>query len=420
MAITLGRGRQKEIYLNGFLGRKIRLPFDFNELEKQAENKLGKKAFGYIAAGAGSSRGIQNNLDAFCDYTILPRMLNGSDHPELGLSIFNTQLPFPLLFAPVGVLGLAHPKGDLEMTEASKLTGMPMIQSNQASFSMEACAEVLHNTDHWFQLYFGKSRDLVESMVHRAKLTGNKAIVLTLDTTILGWRNKDLANGFLPFMYGLGIAQYTADPVFKQLMEKCDLTTGEQLNARPGIQDAITLFSSYPDSLINNFKTRNPVKAVKTFLDLFSKTDLSWDDVRWLREQTKLPLLLKGILHPEDARKAIDYGIDGIIVSNHGGRQVDHVHSTLDSIVEIKKVIPEEFPLILDSGIRKAADIFIAMALGAKAVCVGRPYVYALALGGRDAVVEYIQNLVSELQITMSLVGCKSLSEINRDCIQNK
>lgn len=418
MSFLIGKSRQREIYLNGFSGLKSKISFNSAELEHLAKDKLSKNAFGYISTGAGSNKGIRNNLDAFSKYAIIPRMLNGTDEPKLASTILNTNLPFPFLFAPIGVLGLAHPKGDLELAMASKMISVPMIQSSQASFSMEDCAEVLKDTDRWFQLYFGKSKELVESMVSRAAESGSKAIVLTLDTTILGWRNIDLENGFLPFVYGLGIAQYTSDPVFKNLMKKISLKSdGETAHYFPGIANLITLFTSYPDTFLNNLITKNPIRAVRTFSDLFSKPELNWDDVKWLKSITKLPILLKGILHPEDARKSLDLGIDGIIISNHGGRQVDHVISTLDALAQIKKVVPENYPLLMDSGIRKGVDIFIALALGAKAVCLGRPYVYALALSGKEGVAEYVQNMASELQITMSLVGCKSLTEINRDYI---
>lgn len=417
MGIPIGRSRQREIYLNGFSGIKSKIPFDSDELEKQARLKLCKKAFGYIYTGAGSNQGVRNNIQAFNQYSILPRMLQGSESTDLSSVILDTKLPYPFLFAPVGVLELAHAKGDVELARASKITGVPMIQSNQASCSMETCADVLDGTDHWFQLYFSKSRALVESFVQRALESGNKAIVLTLDTTILGWRNIDLANGYLPFLYGKGIAQYTSDPIFKKLMK--DAETKSTSNKTPGILDLIELFKSYPDSFVNNLKSKNPVKAVRTFVDIYSKPDLSWDDIKWLKSISKLPVVLKGILHPEDAKKALDHGIDGIIVSNHGGRQVDNVHSSLEALVEIKRVLPDTYPLLLDGGIRKASDVFIALALGAKAVCLGRLYVYALALGGKEGVTELIQNLASELQTMMSLAGCKSVSEINADYIKS-
>jgi lactate 2-monooxygenase len=418
MGISIGRSRQGEIYLNGFSGIKSKIPFNADEIERRAKLKLSRKAFGYISTGAGSHQGVRNNIEAFDRFTIIPRMLQGNETIDLSSRILNTNLPFPFLFAPVGVLGLAHPRGDIELAHASRQTGIPMIQSNQASCNMESCANVLANTDHWFQLYFSKSRALVESFVQRAADSGNKAIVLTLDTTILGWRTIDLENGYLPFLYGKGIAQYTSDPIFRELMK--DAETKSTSSKVPGILEIIELFKSYPDSFLNNLRTKNPIKAVRTFVDIYSKPDLSWDDIKWLKSITKLPVLLKGILHPEDAKKALDFGIDGIIVSNHGGRQIDNVVSTLDALASIKSVLPETYPLLIDGGIRKGVDIFIALALGAKAVCLGRLYVYALALAGKEGVTELIQNLASELQIMMSLAGCKSVSEINGDYIKSR
>lgn len=168
---------------------------------------------------------------------------------------------------------------------------------------------------------------------------------------------------------------------------------------------------------MNNLKTGNSVKAIRCFFDLYSNPDLSWDDITWLRTITKLPIVLKGILHEEDARKALDSGIDGIIVSNHGGRQIDQVFSSLDALRQIKKILPSSYPLLFDSGIRSGTDIFIALALGAKAIGIGRPYVYALALKGHVGVETLVQNLASELMITMSLCGCKSIETITSDLL---
>ncbi|MBK8449739.1 MAG: alpha-hydroxy-acid oxidizing protein [Saprospiraceae bacterium] len=416
--LQIGKSRQGEIYLNGFNGVQPSISTNGNLLEEKARKILNKKAFGYIFAGAGSNQGIQNNLEAFKSYKIRSRILQGVEWPELTTNLLDLKLPYPFLFAPIGVLGLAHPKGDLELANASKITQTPMIQSNQASFSMEACAEILGNTNRWFQLYFGKSRDLVESLVNRAEISGSKAIVLTLDTTLLGWRCIDLDQAYLPFLRGLGLAQYTSDPVFRKLMQKHISTASNSTKRKlPNIFDLIQLFNSYPDTFFNNIKSKNPIKAVSTFLDIYSNPSLSWEDVKWLKTITKLPIILKGILHPEDALKAIDYGVQGIIVSNHGGRQIDQVISSLESMKTIKKTMDPSFPLILDSGIRTGIDIFIALALGAKAVCLGRPYAYALAINGHQGVIEYVQNMASELSIAMSLVGCKTIDDISENLI---
>nr|MBP6522854.1 alpha-hydroxy-acid oxidizing protein [Saprospiraceae bacterium] len=341
--------------------------------------------------------------------------------PDLSIDLFGTKSVAPVLFAPIGVLSLAHPNGDLELAEASAASGVPMIFSNQASHSMEACASRLSGNNYWFQLYFSKSNELVESFVSRAENCGCKAIVLTLDTTTLGWRQRDLNNAYLPFIKGLGIAQYTSDPVFKRLMQNADLTpnTKTPFNLSKLLL-AHQLMRNYPEPYFTNWKTKNPIKAVKTFIDLYSRPNLNWEDIKWLRSITKLPILLKGILHPSDAMRTIDTGIDGIIISNHGGRQIDQVISSLDALKEIKKTVPANYPLLLDSGVRTGTDIFTALALGAKGILLGRPYVYALALQGKHGVLEYCRNLLAEFEITMSLAGSKSLQELNTDFLTTK
>jgi lactate 2-monooxygenase len=215
----------------------------------------------------------------------------------------------------------------------------------------------------------------------------------------------------------MGIAQYTSDPVFKELMRKTKLNKSKTSLTIRTIKNLITLFKSYPAPLLENLKTKNPIRAVQTFVDIFSKPDLSWEDISWLKSKTKLPVILKGILHPDDAKKAIEIGVDGIIISNHGGRQVDRVVSSLDSLKEIKDILPADYPVLLDSGIRTGLDVFIALAFGANAVCIGRPYAYALAVNGKEGVLEYIMNIASELKITMSLCGCKNIKDINREML---
>ncbi|MBK6352385.1 MAG: alpha-hydroxy-acid oxidizing protein [Saprospiraceae bacterium] len=413
--------RQKEIYVNGSVGIKPGIPVDYQSLERLAEKKLNSEAFGYIATGAGSEKGIKNNADAFSKYAIIPKMAHGGVTPDLSIDLFGTKSMTPVLFAPIGVLSLAHPKGDLELAEASAASGVPMIFSNQASHSMEACASRLSGNNYWFQLYFSKSNELVESFVSRAENCGCKAIVLTLDTTTLGWRQRDLNHAYLPFIKGLGIAQYTSDPVFKRLMQNADLTPNAKTPFNLSkLLLAHQLMRNYPEPYFTNWKTKNPIKAVKTFIDLYSRPNLNWEDIKWLRSITKLPILLKGILHPADALRTIDAGIDGIIVSNHGGRQIDQVISSLDALKEIKKRVPANYPLLLDSGVRTGTDIFTALALGAKGILLGRPYVYALALHGKEGVLEYCRNLLAEFEITMSLAGSKSLQELNTDFLTTK
>jgi len=407
----------KSIYINGFSGIKDPILFDYKLLEESARKKLKKAYFDYIFTGAGNHAGVSNNESAFKTFSIVPRMASGKHKVKLESDILNTKLPVPLLFAPIGVLELVHSAADLELAKTSLELQIPMIFSSQASIPMEKVSSLLNQTDRWFQLYFGKSYELVESFVHRAESCGHKAIVLTLDTTTLGWRSLDLGNGFLPFMHGMGIAQYTSDPVFNKMLDN------EQKFKHRGKwtwqmgRNVLSMFRNYPGGLLSNLISQRPSLAVKKFIDIYSKPDLNWNDIKWLKSITHLPIILKGILHPEDALKAMDLGIDGIIVSNHGGRQVDKVISSLKALRHIKNVLPDDYPILLDSGIRNGSDVFIALALGAKAVLIGRPYVYSMSLNGSAGVKNLMLNISSELEITMQLCGISDVRQITPDCL---
>lgn len=414
--------RQKKIYTDGALAHKPTIPIDFPTLESQARKRMPKAGFDYVATGAGNEIGIQNNLNAFQKYQIIPRAATGIKQIDLSTTIVGTKFNTPIAFAPVGVLDLACPKGDIELAHAAKLCTTPMIFSNQACTPMETCASILQDSPHWFQLYFSKSKPLVESFVQRAVACGSKAIVLTTDTTSLGWRTRDLNNAYLPFIHGQGIAQYTSDPVFQSIMQEHSLEPSSK--TKISLQSIFLLqklLKNYPGNWYQNLKPKKPIQAVKSFIQIYSRTDLNWEDIRWLRSICPIPLLIKGILHEEDAKKAIDIGADGIIVSNHGGRQVDYNISSLDALVNIKAHVDSNFPLLLDSGIRTGTDIFIALALGASSVLIGRPYVYALTVNKSHGVIELIQNLVAELEITMKLCGVESVIELkNRNLLKSK
>ncbi|MEP7195647.1 MAG: alpha-hydroxy-acid oxidizing protein [Saprospiraceae bacterium] len=421
MAILTAADRLKDVFLKGLAGYKPKLPMHFDALEKLAKSKLRKEYFDYVAYGAGTNEGIVNNINAFQKYAILPKMVHGINQVNLSTEIFNIQLPAPLLFAPVGVLELVHKNADLELAKASRNLNIPMIFSNQASIPMEVVASELADTNRWFQLYFSKNYELVESFVHRAESCGHKAIVLTLDTTTLGWRQADLENAYLPFAHAKGIAQYSSDPIFQNLMHERHQAHFNKLPVSWNlILNSLQMMWNYNGSFLKNIKTKDPIKAVRKFFEIYSKPNLNWEDIKWLRSKTKLPIILKGILRDEDALKAVELGIDGIIVSNHGGRQLDRVISSLDAMISIRKKLEKNFPLMLDSGIRSGTDIFIALALGAKAVLLGRPYVYALAVAGSKGVEEQISNIINELEINMLLCGCDSIESINEDYIFNK
>ena len=259
---------------------------------------------------------------------------------------------------------------------------------------------------------------MVASFVKRAEACGCEAIVITLDTGMLGWRPEDLDLAYLPFLRGEGIAQYTSDPIFQQMMQEPPAGPAPKRKVTLStIGAVIQLMRNYPGSFMQHLKTKNPMKAVRTFINTYTNPALNWEQLSFIREQTKLPILLKGILHPDDAAKAIDMGMDGIVVSNHGGRQVDGVISAIEALPGIVEKVNGRIPILFDSGIRTGGDVFKALALGATAVCVGRPYVYGLAIAGQQGVAEVLQNILAELELTMRLSGCRDISEVNEYCL---
>ena len=341
---------------------------------------------------------------------------------DLSIELFGKKLSTPFLTAPIGVLEMAHKEADIAVAKATSSMDIPMIFSNQASVPMEDCAAVMGAGPRWFQLYWSKSNDLVASLVSRAEACGCDAIVVTLDTTMLGWRIRDLDLAYLPFLQGKGIAQYISDPVFQKLVD--EMPDEDPDGLKPPINlntlgNISALMKRYPGSTVGNFKSKRPLKAVRQFIGVYSRPSLTWDDLPFLRKHTSLPILLKGILHPEDAQKAVDAGIDGIIVSNHGGRQVDGSVSAIAALPEVVRAVNNNIPVIMDSGIRGGADAFKAIALGAKAVCIGRPYVYALALAGMEGVKQVLQYFVADFELTMGLAGCTSISEIDSSRLKN-
>lgn len=407
--------RQRNIFLNGISGQRPELPIDLEALETPASSKLSKEAFAYIAGGAGKGHTMENNRSDFRNWRILPRMLKNVAVRDTSIELFGQRLNTPLLLCPIGVLELAHPEADVAVAKAAAKYEIPMIFSNQASVAMEETAAAMGNAPRWFQLYWSKSNDLISSFVKRAEQSGCSAIVVTLDTNILGWRTQDLDLAYLPFLQAKGIAQYVSDPVFQQLMnqESEDADPPKRKLNYNTLLSIYQLMKNYPDSFFQNLKTQRPLKAVRTFINTFSRPSLTWEELPFLRHQTQLPILLKGILHPEDAKRAIEYGMDGVIVSNHGGRQVDGAISSIAALPKVVEAVAGKIPVLVDSGIRTGADIFKALALGASAVCLGRPYVYGLALAGQAGVEAVLQNLLSDFELTMALSGCKAIEEID-------
>jgi lactate 2-monooxygenase len=273
---------------------------------------------------------------------------------------------------------------------------------------------VMRDAPRWFQLYWSTSNELVESFVRRAERCGCEAIVLTLDTTMLGWRPRDLDLAYLPFLAGKGMAQYASDPVFQRLVDGAPpAPAGRPTPA--AVRALVRLARAYPGSTLRNLVSSRPRVAVRVFLDIFSRPSLRWDDLAFLRGLTELPLLLKGVLHPDDARRAVELGVDGIVVSNHGGRQVDGAIGSLDALPAIVHAVGARAPVLLDSGVRGGADVFKAIALGARAVLLGRPYAYGLAIAGMRGVREVIRNVAADFDLTMGLAGCASPAEITAE-----
>jgi lactate 2-monooxygenase len=416
-----GRDRQTSIYLGGISGQTPRVPVDAVKLEAKARRALSREAYAYIAAGAGGSATVRANRLAFDRWRIVPRMLRDVSERDTSVELFGRRLASPFLLAPIGVLELAHEEADVAVARAAGAEGVPMVFSNQASRPMEEVAGELGDSPRWFQLYWSSSDELVESFVQRAEASGCDAIVVTLDTMILGWRPLDLDPAFLPFLRGKGIAQYTSDPVFRKLIAE-DPDDGSDGGPQPkptltALRTLVQLTKSYPDRFVSTLTSGRGRAAVQRFINIYSRPSLTWEELPFLRERTKLPILLKGVLHPDDAARAMDEGIDGIVVSNHGGRQVDGSVATLDALPGVVDAVGGRAPVLLDSGIRGGADAFKALALGASAVLIGRPYVFGLALAGEDGVREVIQNHMAEFDLTMGLTGCRSVSEIDREML---
>ncbi len=376
---------QNEIYGYGLAGQKPPLPLPAAELEERARETLSEEAFGYVAGGAGSESTVRANVRAFEHWRIVPRMLRDVSERDLSTSVLGTAMPAPVLLAPIGVQSIVHPEAELAVGRAAAAHGLPFILSTASSHSMEDVAGAVGEASRWYQLYWPKQRELAASFVERAAAAGYTAIVVTLDTWLLGWRPRDLKNAYLPFLKGEGVANYLSDPVFRGALE------------RPPEED--------------------PGPAIGHWANQFANPSVTWADLAWLREQTKLPIVLKGILHPDDARRALDAGVDGLLVSNHGGRQVDGAIAALDALVGVRGAVGDSFPVLFDSGIRTGADVFKALALGADAVCLGRPFIWGLGLDGQQGVEFVLRCLLAELDLTMALSGATKVEQLDRDTL---
>jgi L-lactate dehydrogenase (cytochrome)/lactate 2-monooxygenase len=418
--VSIGREIQGRIYRAGVFGHRPVVPVEPSALEAAAHRRMSPQAWAYVAGGAGQHRTVQANLDAFGRHRIVPRMLVDVGERDQSVELLGRRLPSPLLFAPIGVLEMAHRDAEYAVAEAARALGIPMIISTQGSVPMEDTARALGDTPRLYQLYWSREDAVVDSFVARAEAIGSDAIVVTLDTHVLGWRTQDLDLGYLPFARAEGIAQYTSDPTFRGLAEQRSTVQSTEPTPRPtpaAVRALVSMARHYPGRFLDNMRSPVPRAAVETFLDVFSRSTLTWDDLDYLRRRTSLPIYLKGIQDPRDAALAIEHGVDGIVVSNHGGRQVDGAIGSLDALPGIVDQVDGRIPVLFDSGVRSGADAFIALALGAQAVLVGRPWVYGLALAGADGVRAVMEHMLAELDLTMGLSGVSTIDQITRDLL---
>ncbi len=376
-----GLDRQLEIYKAGLSGVTPALPIAYAALEQKARESLPPESYDYVAGGAASEDTMRENLAAFQRWRIVPRMLRNVSQRDLTVELLGDRLPAPFLLAPIGVQGIVHSEAEMAVARAASSLEVPIVLSTVSSKPMEQVADAMGTTPAWFQLYTPRDRQLAASLLSRAENAGYRAVVVTLDTHILGWRPRDLQRAFLPFLRGLGLANYFTDPVFRQ-----DLPQPPE---------------------------RDPVAAIMKWTTLFSDLSLTWEDIDELRKMTRLPMILKGILHPEDARLAVKHGMAGVIVSNHGGRQVDGAIAALDALPDVVQAVDGGIPVLFDSGIRGGSDAFKALALGAKAVLLGRPYIWGLAVAGETGVREVLQNFLADFDLAMALSGCDSVRKLD-------
>lgn len=377
---------QLEIYLQGLSGVMPAFPMDYAAWEAKAEAAMAPSVWSYVAGGAGDENTQRSNRTAFDRWGLMPRMMVGAKDRDLTVDLFGMKLPSPIFLAPIGVAGICSQSGhgDLEAARAAARTGVPMMVSTLTEDPIEDVAAEFGDTPGFFQLYTPTDRDLAASFVHRAEAAGYKGLVVTLDTWIPGWRPRDLSTANFPQLRGRCLSNYMSDPVFRGLLTQ----TPEE----------------------------NPQAAVLQWAGLFGNP-LTWDDLPWLRSLTDLPLLLKGICHPDDVRRAKDGGVDGIYCSTHGGRQANGGLPAIDCLSGVVEAA-DGLPVLFDSGIRSGADIIKALALGATAVGVGRPYAYGLAFGGEDGLVHVLRSLLAETDLIMAVDGYRSLADLTPDTVR--
>lgn len=373
---------QNEIYNAGLKGVLPTFPVDFATLEKRAHEALGPSLTNYVAGGCGDEHTQDQNAAAFRHWGMVPRMMVDCSERDLSIDLFGHRYPTPLFMAPIGLNGEASldRHGDMAAARASAMTGVPFCVSILANDPMEDVKAACGDTPAWFQLYTPKNRELATSLIRRVEEAGYKALVVTLDTWVTGWRPRDLNASNFPQLRGKVLQNYFTDPVFRSLL------------AKPPEEDMQA--------------------AIFTWAATFGQV-LTWDDMSWFKSVTKLPIVLKGICHPNDARRAVDHGADAVYCSNHGGRQANGGIATIDLLEDVV-VAAGDTPVLFDSGVRSGTDAVKALALGARAVGVGRPYTYGLALGGAEGAAWVLRSILAEADLLMAVNGYPALADVRQ------
>jgi len=355
-------------------------PLTTDEYETLARERLGRSAYDYYAGRAGEERTLAANREAFAAIPLRPRVLVDVSAVDLRTTVLGHPIDLPVMLAPTAFNRLAHPDGEMAAARAARAAGTLMIGSTLSTCTLEETAEACGGP-MWFQLYVYKDRGMTQELVARAESAGYQALVLTVDTPLLGRRYRDVRNNFV-LPEGISMKNFEAA-----------MTSAARWGAHAS-------FSAYVH-------------------DLFDAT-LSWSAVEWLRSQTRLPILVKGILTEEDASLAIHAGVSGLIVSNHGGRQLDGAPASIVALPEVVDAVAGRAEVLMDGGIRRGTDVLKALALGARAVCIGRPYLWALAVNGEEGVRDLLRILKEELSLAMALAGRPTIASIDRSLVQRR
>ncbi|KAF3764885.1 FMN-dependent alpha-hydroxy acid dehydrogenase [Cryphonectria parasitica EP155] len=382
---------QIELYKNGaLLEQPPEVTTDPTKLQEQARKAMPSGPFNYIYGGAGEGATMDANRLAFRQWKIIPRFLRPTLPRDLSIKLFGQTYPSPVVMAPIGVMGAYHEDREVGVAAACAELGVPFTLSTASTSSIEEVAEASgEGSARWFQLYWPNDEEFTASILSRAKNNGYTVLVVTLDTFTMSWRPLDLDAGFLPFVKGQGVQVGFSDPVFRRKF--AEMSDGET-----------------PED--------NQFLASQMFIaDVFSGNAHSWEDLKVLKKYWDGPIVLKGILSAQDARLALEHGMDGVIVSNHGGRQMDGAVPSLEMLPEIVDAVGDQMTVLFDSGIRTGADIIKALCLGAKAVLVGRPVMYGLGIRGKEGARHVLAGLLADLDQSMGLSCVKNIGELNKD-----